>query len=151
MSNNLIKYEFRGYKIVKGVINRVDEKPIASFSMGCQKPRYDEKTQIYEILSEFSLKFGEEESVFLFSAGFKINDLEWLEIMAEQTVVNELFRIAYPFFVAKIHDITTDFRPGFIIPIVDLAKIDFTKKVVFNLNRVNKENTNENNNPESIN
>lgn len=151
MNNNVLKYDFRGYKIVKGVINRVEDKPITAFSIGCQKPRYDEKTHIYEILSEISVKFGEEESVFLFSAGFKINDLEWLEVMAEQTVVNELFRIAYPFFVAKISDITADFRPGFVIPVVDLGKIDFTKKVVFNLNRVVKENPNGNNNQEVIN
>ena len=149
MNNNALKYDFRGYKILKGVINRLEDKPITSFSIGCQKPRYDDKNQIYEIITEISIKFGEEDCVFLFSSGFKINDLEWLEVMAEQTIVNELFRIAYPFFVSKIHDITADFRPGFIIPIVDLAKIDFTKKVVFNLNRVVKDNPN-NNKPDEV-
>ena len=47
----------------------------------------------YEIyLVPMHVTFGEEVNVFVFSAGYKINDLEWLEIMAEQTVLNELFR-----------------------------------------------------------
>ena len=133
---NFPKYDFRGYRLLKANLSRVKDKPITSFSLFSQKGVYNEENHIYELITEVTVTFTDEVNVFVFSSGYKINDLEWLEVMAEQTIVNELFRIAYPFFVSKIHDITADFRPGFIIPIVDLAKIDFTKKVVFNLNKV---------------
>ena len=134
--NNALKYDFRGYKILKGVINRVEDKPITSFSIGCQKPRYEDKNHIYEIIAEIGIKFGEEDCVFLFSAGFKINDLEWLEVMADQTVINELFTTVFPFIREKVFEFTSDFRPGFMIPVLDITKFDLSKKVVFNLNKV---------------
>ena len=70
--------------------------------------------------------------------------------MAEQTIVNELFRTGFPYVSQKIQTITSDFRPGIILPVLDLKKFDFTKKIVFNLNRVpvNQQKTEE---PEIIN
>ena len=46
----------------------------------------------------------------------------------------------------KIQAITSDFRPGFVMPVFDMKKFDFSKKIVFNLNR----NT-PNSNDESVN
>ena len=55
--------------------------------------------------------------------------------MAEQTVVNDMFRVVYPFLAQKVQAITSDFRPGLILPVLDMKKFDFTRKIVFNLNR----------------
>ena len=65
-----------------------------------------------------------------------MNDLEWLEVMADQTVINEFFKVFFPFLREKVFAFTSDFRPGFMIPILDVSKFDISKKVVFNLNKV---------------
>jgi hypothetical protein len=132
---NFSKYDFRGYRLLKANLSRVKDKAITSFTLLCQKGVYNEENQIYEIISEITVSFGDEVNVFVFSAGFKINDLEWLEVMAEQTVVKELFTVAFPFLREKVFEFTSDFRPGFMMPIIDLSKFDITKKTVFNLNR----------------
>lgn len=132
---NLPKYDFRGYRLLRANLNRIKDKPITNFTLLCQKGVYNEENQIFEIISEITVTFGDEVNVFVFSAGFKINDLEWLEVMAEQTVVNELFNVSFPFFREKVFEFTSDFRPGFMMPIIDFSKFDITKKTVFNLNR----------------
>lgn len=132
---NISKYDFRGYRLLKSTYSRVKDSPINSFTILCQKGIYNEENKIYEIISEITMTFGDEVNVFVFSAGFKINDLEWLEVMAEQTVVNELFGVVFPFFREKIFAFTSDFRPGVILPVLNLKDLDITKKVVFNLNK----------------
>lgn len=134
MKNN-VKYDFRGYRLLKSTYSRVKDSPITSFTLLSQKGIYNEENQIFEIISEITLAFGDETCVFVFSAGFKINDLEWLEVMAEQTVVNELFRVVFPFFREKIFAFTSDFRPGLILPVINFEGLDITKKIVFNLNK----------------
>ena len=133
--NTNIKYEFRGFRILKIDYNRIKDQPIVSFTMGTKKNRYDEKTGIYELVTEFEFNFGAEKSIIAFSSGYKIIDLEWLDLMAEQTVVNDMFRVVYPFLAQKVQAITSDFRPGLILPVLDMKKFDFTRKIVFNLNR----------------
>jgi hypothetical protein len=133
--NNAIKYEFRGFRILKIDYNRIKDQPITSFSMGTKKNRYDENAGIYELITEFEFNFGEEKSIIVFSSGFKIVDNSWVELMAEQVVVNELFKIAYPYFAQKIQAITSDFRAGVVLPVFDMKRFDFTKKIVFNLGR----------------
>lgn len=138
--NNTIKYEFRGFRILKIDYNRLKDQPILAFSMGSRKNRWDPSTGIYEMITEFEFTFGEEKSVILFSAGFKILDEEWINLMAEQVVINELFKTAFPYMSQKIQVITSDFRPGLVLPVFDMKRFDFTKKIVFNLGRpeVNK-------------
>ena len=135
MQQNVSKYDFRGYRLLKATISRVKDKPVNAFSLFSQKGIYNEEAQIFETITEISVTFGDEVCVFVFSAGFKINDLEWYEVMAEQTIINELFALVYPFLREKICQFTSDFRPGFMLPVVDCYKFDFTKKVIFNLNK----------------
>ena len=132
---SIAKFDFRGFRLLKSTYSRVKDSPFTSFSLLAQKGIYNEENKIFEIITEVTLTFGEELNVFVFSAGFKINDLEWLEIMAEQTVVNELFTVVFPFFREKIFAFTSDFRPGVMIPVINLSALDITKKVVFNLNK----------------
>lgn len=132
---NIAKYDFRGYRLLKASLSRIKDKPVNSFTLFCQKGAYSEETNIYEIITEVTVTFGDETNILVFSAGFKINDLEWLEVMAEQTVVNELLGVAFPFIRAKVFEFTADFRPGFMMPIIDVKKFDLTKKIVFNLNK----------------
>ena len=139
------KYEFRGYRLLKASIDRYSDKPIKSFTIRTRKNTYDESNHIYETITEISFMFGDEVSTYVFSAGFLIQDLEWLEIMAEQTVLNELFTVSFPFIRAKIAEFTGDFRPGFLIPTFDSSRLDLTKTVTFNLeirkvNPLNKQN-----------
>ena len=132
---NLPKYDFRGFRLLKANINRVKDKPINSFSLFSQKGVYNEENKIYELISEVTVTFGDEINVFVFSAGFKINNTEWIEVMAESTVVNELFSVVYPFIREKVFNFTSDFRPGFMMPIIETGRFDLTKKVIFNLNK----------------
>ena len=140
------KYEFRGYRLLKASIDRYSDKPLKNFTIRTRKNTYDEKNHIYETVTEITILFGDETSKYVFSSGFLIHDLEWLEVMAEQTVLNELFAVSFPYFRSKISEFTSDFRPGFMIPTFDLSRIDFTKSVTFNLEirKVNPE-SNENN------
>ena len=133
---NLPKYDFRGFRLLKANINRVKDSTLTSFSLFAQKGVYNEENKIYELISEITVTFGEEVNVFVFSAGFKINDPEWLEVMAEQTIITEFFTILYPFVREKIFAFTSDFRPGFMLPIIEIRRLDMTKKVTFNLNKV---------------
>ena len=133
---NLPKYDFRGFRLLKANINRVKDSTLTSFSLFAQKGVYNEENKIYELISEVTITFGEEVNVFVFSAGFKINDPEWVEVMAEQTLITEFFTILYPFIREKIFAFTSDFRPGFMLPIIETKRFDLTKKVTFNLNKV---------------
>ena len=133
---NFPKYDFRGYRLLKANYSRVKDKPINSFSLFSQKGVYNEENHIYELITEVTVTFTDEVNVFVFSSGYKINDLEWLEVMADQTVINELFSTVFPFIREKVFEFTSDFRPGFMIPVLDITKFDLSKKVVFNLNKV---------------
>ena len=128
-----LKYEFRGYRLLKLDYTRIKDGPLKSFSIVARKHLFDEKNDIFEIITEINIVFGEETSKFIFSAGFKINDKEWLEIMADPTVVTELFNVAFPFIREKVFAYTSDFRPGFIMPTFNPKQFDFTKNVNFNL------------------
>lgn len=128
-----LKYEFRGFRLLKADFTKIKDGPLKSFTINSRKQIYDEKNQIFEILVDISLTFGDEVSKFLFSSGFKIIDLEWLEVMAEPTIINDLFAVVFPFIRSKIFDFTSDFRPGFLMPAFDVKQFDFTKNVNFNL------------------
>ena len=133
---NLPKYDFRGFRLLKANLSRVKDSPLTSFSLFAQKGVYNEENKIFELITEVTITFGEEVNVFVFSAGFRVNDTEWLEVMAEQTVISEFFTILYPFLREKIFAYTSDFRPGFMLPILEAGKFDLTKKITFNLNKV---------------
>jgi hypothetical protein len=133
---NFPKYDFRGYRLLKANLSRVKDKQITSVSLFSQKGVYNEENHIYELITEVTVTFTDEVNVFVFSSGYKINDLEWLEVMADQTVINELFSTVFPFIREKVFEFTSDFRPGFMIPVLDITKFDLSKKVVFNLNKV---------------
>lgn len=138
-----MKYEFRGFRLLKADFNKIKDGGLKSFSISARKQIYDQKNQIFEIISEISITFGDEISKFMFSSGYRILDLDWLEVMAEATVVNELFSVCFPFLREKIFQITSDFRPGFLIPTFDFKQFDFTKTVNFNLEIKKKEPVNE--------
>ena len=112
------KYDFRGYRLLKATVSRVKDKPITSFSLFSQKGVYNEENKIFELISEISVTFGEEVNVFVFSAGFKINDAEWYEVMAEQTVINEFFAM---FMFINIDKLTIEFN-DFVDELVTLGK-----------------------------
>ena len=103
---NFPKYDFRGYRLLKANLSRVKDKQITSFSLFSQKGVYNEENHIYELITEVTVTFTDEVNVFVFSSGYKINDLEWLEVMAEQTVINELFSVVFPFIRSKIFEFT---------------------------------------------
>ena len=132
---NLPKYDFRGFRLLKANISRVKDKTVNAFTLFSQKGVYNEENKIYELITEVTITFGDEVNVFVFSAGFKINDIEWLEVMAEQTIISEFFSVVFPFIREKVFDFTSDFRPGFMMPIIDVKRFDLTKKVIFNLNK----------------
>ena len=132
---NLPKYDFRGFRLLKANLSRVKDKPVNSFSLFSQKGVYNEENMIYELITEVTVTFGDEVNVFVFSAGFKINDAQWFEVMAEQTLITEFFTIVYPFIREKVFDFTSDFRPGFMMPVLEARRFDLTKKVIFNLNK----------------
>ena len=130
------KFDFKGFKILKANLSHVKDKQITSFTIFAQKANYNEENHIFEIISEITFNYDDETNACLFSAGYLINDLEWLEIMAEQTVINEMFRIVFPYIRTKIQEFTSDLRPGFMLPIIEFSNLDVTRKIVFNLNKV---------------
>ena len=133
---NISKFEFRGFKLLKANLTHTKESPVTSFTLVAQKANYLESNHVFELLSEITFSYGDEVNACLFSIGFVVNDLEWLEVMAESTVVNEMYRVAFPFLRAKILEFTTDFRQGLLLPIIDFSKFDITKKIIFNINKV---------------
>lgn len=123
--NNIEKYELRGFMLSKAVYKGSFE-PLRSVAFIAKKHAFDEKEKIFEINIQINLKFGEETSMFEFLSAYKVNDLEWLEVMAEQTVINEFFRSIYPFLREKIYAYTSGSRPGILLPVADLKNADVT-------------------------
>ena len=132
---NVSKFDFRGFRLLKANLTRVKDKPVNAFTLFSQKGVYNEENKIYELITEVTVTFGDEVNVFVFSSGFKINDIEWLEVMAEQTIISEFFSVVYPFIREKVFAFTSDFRPGFMMPVIEVKRFDLSKKVVFNLNK----------------
>jgi len=140
----VMKYEFVGYRLVKADYSRLQLGVFKGFNIANKKKEYDEKNHIFELITEFTLTTEGEVSKLIFSAGFRIIDLNWYEIMSTEAVINDLFEVAYPFFREKIFAITSDFRPGILLPTFDMNQFDFSKNIQFNLEFKKKEEVKDN-------
>ena len=130
---NIPVYEFLGFNILKIDFLRVDEDIINKFSIHMNKSDYDSEEKIFSCLIKVKLYFNNDnESLFMFSAGFKINDEKWFNELEENARNAMFFSVVFPFVREKINMICDDSRGGFMIPIIDLKTFDISKEVVFN-------------------
>ena len=83
-------------------------------------------TMIIEIRTDFDPK---EESSFVFETVFKINDIVWYNKLSEREQKMVLSSVAFPFIRERIYVITTDIKPGLLIPMLDLKTFDVTKEI----------------------
>ena len=129
---NMPVYSFLGFNLLKCDFTRISKETVSKFSLKLKGNEYDEDKRIYSIGIQVILKYGkDEQSNFLFNAGFKINDDEWKRSMKDKEL-NQLFlSVVFPFVRKMISDITDDSRGSFIIPIIDLRNIDLDKGLSF--------------------
>ena len=71
-NNQALKYEFRGFRLMRAEYNRMLDKPLTGFSFITKKNTFDEKNQICELITEIEVVFSTEICRFTFSSGFKI-------------------------------------------------------------------------------
>ena len=83
-------------------------------------------TMTITIKTDFDL---ENESSFIFEAIFKINDLDWYNHLSEREQMMVLSSVAFPFIRERVYVMTTDLKPGLLIPMLDLKSFDVTKEI----------------------
>ena len=119
-------YDFLGYNLLEANYSRLNTGTVNSFAIKIPNHTYDEFKKIYVIGVLVILKFDNEkkESNFSFTAGFKINDENWMNSLENKQLNSILFSVVFPFVRKMVNDITDDSRGGFTMPIIDLRDID---------------------------
>lgn len=135
MKANFPVYQFLGFKTIESHFFRNTDKKIKKFSVQVLNSEYQKENKIYNIYIIIKLEFGDcKESSFIFIAGYKINNEQWMNELDENTINSLFFSVVFPFIREKINCLCDDTRGGLIIPIIDLRGIDVTKEVVFTAN-----------------
>ena len=131
MESKLTKpvYEFLGLKLLHCTYSREKNTEIEFLSINILNSAFDNKTNIITILYNIGLKFIDcENSNFIFSAGYKINDLEWKKAIGDE-LHSLCLSVAFPFIRNIIGNITDDFRGRIVIPMIDLRNADLSKGI----------------------
>jgi preprotein translocase subunit SecB len=132
MAKNLPVYDFIGYKLLNATYSRIKITPVEYFIVKIVNSIYNEKTGLFEIFLEVTIKFIEDDvSSFYFSACFRINDLDWKNQLKDEVLESLFVSVVFPFVREKIHSITDDSRGAFILPTIDLRNVSLSKGAKF--------------------
>lgn len=122
-------YDFLGYSLTEAKYINFGEKENSYISINFLNDNFNTDNNQYNIAIRIATDFDDDESYFIFQAGFMINDLEWFNKLEEANKKNIFFSIVFPFVRDKILSITSDTNPGLFIPVLDLRTIDFEKEL----------------------
>ena len=135
MKANFPVYQFLGFKMIESHFYRNTDEKIKKFSVQVFDGDFQKDNSIYNIYARIKLEFGGcEESSFIFVAGYKVNDEQWMNELDESSIKSLFFSVVFPFIREKINCLCDDNRGGLVIPIIDLRGIDMTNEVVFTAN-----------------
>ena len=124
-------YEFLGYKTLKFDYVHENNGEFNYFSIKATK---EIENDVYTLLYflEFGFKEEQKKSSAVFSASFKINDLNWYnEIIKDNLDVNLFASVSFPFIRSTIYSMTSDSRKGIELPTIDLRIYNMTSGITF--------------------
>jgi len=138
MDKNKPVYNFLGYQMVLVDYKRVKNTNIEKFSIKTYDRKFDEKINCFSFNVQLELKYSEEEaSKFIFSVGFRINDLEWKKQIKEEGIIESIFfATVFPYIREKIYSVTNDSRGAFNIPIIDLRNAKLNQGATFTFKKL---------------
>ena len=131
-------YDFLGINLLEANYSRLRPGKVESFAIRIPNHNYDSFKKIYVIGILVVLNFendSKKESTLSFTAGFKINDEEWMKSIDNKQFNSLLLSIAFPYVRKMVNDITDDSRGEFIMPIIDLRSIDLEKGVRYTISK----------------
>ena len=118
--------------MLNATYSRIKITPVEYFIVKIVNSIYNEKTGLFEIFLEVTIKFIEDDvSSFYFSACFRINDLDWKNQLKDEVLESLFVSVVFPFVREKIHSITDDSRGAFILPTIDLRNVSLSKGAKF--------------------
>ena len=130
--SNMPVYLFLGFRLLEATFKRHSDEPIKSFGIKITSSTYDEKTGIHALTIQFSMMIDQEdESTFVFSSGYKINDFEWYDSFEKKQIDALFFSVVFPYIREKIYSLTNDYRGSVDIPIIDLRHADLREGAIF--------------------
>ena len=100
--------------------------------------KLEDSIYVIEVIVETDFS-SRQNSTFKFEAAFKVNDMEWYEKLSDSERKMVFSSIVFPFVREKIFSISSDIKPGLLIPMLDLKNIDASKEIKLT-RRINKEN-----------
>jgi hypothetical protein len=125
-------YFFLGFRLLEATYRRTTNASIKTFGIKIIDSEYNEKNSIHTLTAQFNLTFEkEEESSFVFSAGYLINHVDWYHHMKKEQQDALFFSVVFPFIREKIHSLSNDIRGSIDIPIIDLRQADLSKGAIF--------------------
>ncbi len=82
--------------------------------------------------AQFNMFFGDQqESTFIFNAGFQINDRNWYQGIQKKQIDALFFSVVFPYIREKIHSLSNDYRGSVNIPTIDLRQADLSEGATF--------------------
>ncbi len=127
-------YSFLGYRLLEVKYNRILDGDMESFTLSILDFTLSEDS-IYVITFSLKLKFeNNEESEFIFNAGFEINDTNWYESINENQIQSIFIATVFPYIRQKVNVLTDDYRGGVVIPIIDLKNKDISNGITYTKN-----------------
>lgn len=131
VNNNEPVYSFLGYRLLQAMYIRTNDNPLETFGVKIMDSKLKENN-IHLITVQFNMKFqGCEDSIFIFNAGFKINDHKWYTDMGNLRIDALFFSVLFPFIREKIFSLSSDYRKYIDIPILDLRNVNLSEGIEF--------------------
>ncbi len=121
-------YNFLGF--VTSSIHYVKTRENNTYiSINLTNSNFDSNTKQYTISVRVAADFDDDESYFIFEAGFEINNLDWFNKLNEAQRKTTFFASLFPFIREKIFSITSDSNVGLFIPTISVENINFDKEI----------------------
>ena len=126
---SMVLYNFLGYRLSEIKYVNKTNKDNSYISIVVCDDNFNDINNQYSISIRVSTDFEEEESYFIFHAGFLINDIEWYSKIDKNMLKSIFLSIVFPFIREKIYTITSDMNTGLLIPTIDLRNVDCTNEI----------------------
>jgi len=93
---------------------------------------YDNVVNMHVSPIQFDMTFKDDEnSQFIFNAGYKVNDLKWYNQLTQEQVDALFLSVLFPYVREKVNSLTNDYRGSINIPTIDLRQVDLKEGITF--------------------
>lgn len=131
-ANQVPVYFFLGFRLLEAIYKRKDDTELKSFGVKIVESEFNQISTVHVMTAQFNMIFeNQQESTFMFNAGFQINDLDWYHHIHKKQLDALFFSVVFPYIREKIHSLTNDYRRSIIIPTIDLRQADLSEGATF--------------------